>query len=77
MGEVKVQLLSGPHAGTYMYEADNGETALELLEHFIRNRWSWRLCHTDDEDPAVMQEWLQGDLLARVMRALLDGRGIR
>jgi hypothetical protein len=23
-----------------------------------------------------MQEWLQADLLARLMRALLDGRGI-
>jgi hypothetical protein len=77
MGEVKVKLLSGPHSGTYMYEADDAEAALELLQHFIRHRWEWRLCHYDGEDPAVMQDWLQADLLARIMRALLDGRGIR
>jgi hypothetical protein len=77
VGEVMVQLLSGPHAGTYMYEADNEKTALQLLEYFIQRRWNWRLCHTGDEDPAVMQGWLNADLLARVMRALLDGRGIR
>src|ERR1700733_2590072 len=77
MGGAMVQLLSGPHAGTYMYEADSETTALKLLEYFIQRRWSWRLCPTGDEDPAVMQGWLNADLLARVMRALLDGRGIR
>jgi hypothetical protein len=70
-------MLSGPHVGTYIHETDNGETALKLLEHFIQHRWNWRLRYTDDEDPAVTQEWLQADLLARVMRAVFDGRGIR
>jgi hypothetical protein len=76
MGGVKVQLLSGPFAGKQMYEPD-GATPLELLESFIRHRWNWRLYRLQDADPAEIQEWLQADLLARVMWALLDGRGIR
>jgi hypothetical protein len=38
MSEVMAQVLSGPHAGIYMYEADDYVVALKLLVHFVRCR---------------------------------------
>jgi hypothetical protein len=40
MGEVMIQLLSGPHAGLAMYEADDSETMLKPLEHWVQCRWN-------------------------------------
>jgi hypothetical protein len=75
MGGVKVRVLSGPYAGG-LYEPD-GATPLELLESFMQHRWQWQLFYVPDAEPAEIQDWLQADLLVRVMQAMYDGRGIR
>ena len=66
VGGVKVRVLSGPYSGG-LYEPD-GATPLELLESFMQHRWQWQLFYVPDAEPAEIQDWLQADMLVRVMQ---------
>ncbi len=75
---ITIKCLNGPYAGVIrkLVGLNLPFNPMELLGQMIKKNWSWKIDYTQ-ATKEEMFEWFKADLVARIIRALLQNRFVQ